>query len=191
MNMANMAEISTNAESFKNFHRSLCERFGYTHDELYWWRDLVSLEEHIAKVMHDPSAPHVQAIRLERDEADRRAGAAERELANERKSAETSASWVSKAKAQWGVNDNTSFDVVWEQAMAMKSNQKTVTSLATAAQEMTAAVGPFVTLLKNAANAENGLLPAYGSIDAVIAVRDLRKLADADEKLQLSTVKCI
>lgn len=33
---------------FKNFHRSLCARFGYTHDEQFWWRDLVSLEEHIA-----------------------------------------------------------------------------------------------------------------------------------------------
>lgn len=35
--------------AFKNFHRSLCARFGYTHDPEYWWRDLVSLEEHIAK----------------------------------------------------------------------------------------------------------------------------------------------
>jgi hypothetical protein len=33
---------------FKAFHASLCRRFGYTHDDQYWWRDLVSLEEHIA-----------------------------------------------------------------------------------------------------------------------------------------------
>lgn len=33
---------------FKSFHRSLCKRFGYPHDEKDWWRDLVSLEEHIA-----------------------------------------------------------------------------------------------------------------------------------------------
>lgn len=33
---------------FKNFHRSLCARFGYVHDEVYWFRDQVSLEEHIA-----------------------------------------------------------------------------------------------------------------------------------------------
>lgn len=39
----------TPLDSFKNFHRSLCERFGYTHDPQYWWRDLVSLEEHIAQ----------------------------------------------------------------------------------------------------------------------------------------------
>lgn len=34
--------------SFKNFHRSLCERFGYFHDEIDWQRDQASLEEHIA-----------------------------------------------------------------------------------------------------------------------------------------------
>ena len=34
--------------SFKNFHRSLCARFGYTHDEKDWFRDQVSLEEHVA-----------------------------------------------------------------------------------------------------------------------------------------------
>lgn len=38
----------TDTASFKNFHRSLCERFSYVHDEKFWWRDLCSLEEHIA-----------------------------------------------------------------------------------------------------------------------------------------------
>lgn len=33
---------------FKNFHRQLCERFGYTHDEKDWRRDQVSLIEFIA-----------------------------------------------------------------------------------------------------------------------------------------------
>lgn len=35
--------------SFKNFHYRLCERFGYSHDEVDWDRDLASLEEWIAK----------------------------------------------------------------------------------------------------------------------------------------------
>lgn len=35
--------------AFKNFHRNLCERFGYGHDELDWLRDQVSLIEHIAE----------------------------------------------------------------------------------------------------------------------------------------------
>lgn len=34
--------------SFKNFHRNLCKRFGYGHDDHDWQRDLASLEEHIA-----------------------------------------------------------------------------------------------------------------------------------------------
>jgi hypothetical protein len=33
---------------FKNFHRSLCERFSYSHDDADWRRDQVSLREHIA-----------------------------------------------------------------------------------------------------------------------------------------------
>jgi hypothetical protein len=37
--------------SFKNFHRMLCDRFGYTHDEIDWRRDQVSLCEHIAKML--------------------------------------------------------------------------------------------------------------------------------------------
>lgn len=39
----------TGTAAFKNFHSNLCKRFGYTHDEQLWWRDLVSLEEWIAK----------------------------------------------------------------------------------------------------------------------------------------------
>ncbi|KAH0435495.1 hypothetical protein A8H39_01530 [Paraburkholderia fungorum] len=34
---------------FKNFHRLLCERFGYLHDEVDWKRDQISLIEWIAK----------------------------------------------------------------------------------------------------------------------------------------------
>jgi hypothetical protein len=33
--------------AFKNFHRLLCNRFGYVHDEVHWERDLLSLIEHI------------------------------------------------------------------------------------------------------------------------------------------------
>lgn len=40
---------------FKNFHRSLCERFGYTHDKRDWKRDQVSLEEHIAALSRQPA----------------------------------------------------------------------------------------------------------------------------------------
>jgi len=36
---------------FENFHRSLCERFGYMHDPVDWKRDQVSLIEHIASLI--------------------------------------------------------------------------------------------------------------------------------------------
>jgi hypothetical protein len=41
--------LRDDAHSFKNFHRVLCERFDYTHDEKDWRRDQVSLIEWIAK----------------------------------------------------------------------------------------------------------------------------------------------
>lgn len=41
--------------SFKNFHRLLCERFGYGHDDVDWERDQLSLIEWIAKrAAHEP-----------------------------------------------------------------------------------------------------------------------------------------
>lgn len=39
----------------KVLHASLCRRFGYVHDERNWYRDLVSLEEHIAKLIPQKS----------------------------------------------------------------------------------------------------------------------------------------
>lgn len=38
------AELADTSQSFKNFHRRLCERFGYHHDEKDWRRDQLSLE---------------------------------------------------------------------------------------------------------------------------------------------------
>lgn len=42
---------------FKNFHESLCKRFGYQHDPADWRRDLMSLEEHIAKLLRPEIIP--------------------------------------------------------------------------------------------------------------------------------------
>ncbi len=44
--------LRADAAAFKNFHRSLCARFSYAHDEKDWRRDQVSLEEHIARHSH-------------------------------------------------------------------------------------------------------------------------------------------
>lgn len=42
-------------KAFKNFHGQLCERFGFQHDPVDWWRDQVSLEEHIAQLVKHPA----------------------------------------------------------------------------------------------------------------------------------------
>jgi hypothetical protein len=45
------------AHAFKNFHRLLCERFGYSHDEKDWRRDQLSLIEFIAAKVAVGAAP--------------------------------------------------------------------------------------------------------------------------------------
>lgn len=47
----------TDAAAFKNFHRALCGRFNYTHDDQFWWRDQVSLIEHIAASVPQLAVP--------------------------------------------------------------------------------------------------------------------------------------
>ena len=59
---------ATGRAAFKNFHRRLCERFSYTHDEEFWWRDLISLEEHIAK--QTEQQPTLWARQCDLDEPD-------------------------------------------------------------------------------------------------------------------------
>lgn len=49
-NPAQVTEATEDRRQFKNFHRLLCDRFGYTHDEKDWFRDQVSLIEHIAAI---------------------------------------------------------------------------------------------------------------------------------------------
>lgn len=54
-------------------------------------------------------------------EADRRAGEAERKYAYEAESALKRADWFRNAKAQWGSSNNVSFDVIWDECLALKS----------------------------------------------------------------------
>lgn len=60
----------------------------------------------------------VSALIHERDEADRRAGAAERLNAHLEKSASLTRSWLDEAKRAAGYSANVSFDVVWAEALA-------------------------------------------------------------------------
>lgn len=61
-----------------------------------------------------------QGQREEIREADRRAGEAERHLAWEKESNRCHAEWLREAKKTWGVDDYTSFDVIWEECLALK-----------------------------------------------------------------------
>lgn len=62
--------------AFKNFHRLLCERFGYGHDEKDWRRDQLSLIEFIAAKAQAPApAPdHVPAGKEVEDAVDAKLG---------------------------------------------------------------------------------------------------------------------
>lgn len=64
--------------TFKNFHRSICERFGYYHDDIDWQRDQVSLEEHIATQFNHVSAENT-ALRGQVEALQRGAGTLQEE----------------------------------------------------------------------------------------------------------------
>lgn len=72
--MTDITEQKKQAEAgFKNFHRSLCERFGYYHDEIDWQRDQVSLEDHIATQFSHVNAENA-ALRGQVESLQRAAG---------------------------------------------------------------------------------------------------------------------
>lgn len=58
------------------------------------------------------------------DEADRRAGAAERKMESLRDSANARKSWLSRAKKEAGYDDSVSFDKVWKEALAALLRQR-------------------------------------------------------------------
>lgn len=60
----------------------------------------------------------VERLAKERDEADRRAGAAERQMESLEDAAIKRRHWLSEAKRQAGYHDNVSFDVVWAETLA-------------------------------------------------------------------------
>ncbi|MDI2590004.1 hypothetical protein POF45_00970 [Pseudomonas sp. 681] len=68
-----VANCDQHKADFKNFHRSLCARFGYFHDDIDWQRDQVSLEEHIATQFSHVSAENA-ALRSQLETVQREAG---------------------------------------------------------------------------------------------------------------------
>ena len=63
----------------------------------------------------------LERVTKERDDADRRAGAANREVEDLQDSQHRRTRWLDTAKEQWGVHHNISFDVVWDEALKNKS----------------------------------------------------------------------
>ncbi len=59
----------------------------------------------------------IHALTAERDEADRRAGAAERQIERFREQDYKHTLWNDKAKAEAGYPRNTSFDIVWKETL--------------------------------------------------------------------------
>lgn len=68
----------------------------------------------------EPACKAIAALQAERDEADRRAGAAERSAAAFHEDNQRFEQVRRRMKAQWGVHNNVSFDVVWQQALDAK-----------------------------------------------------------------------
>ena len=66
-----------------------------------------------------------EALRSERDEADRRAGAAERQLADRNDNIMRREQWLRSAKEQRGYDRNTSFDRVWAETCTLADRART------------------------------------------------------------------
>jgi len=65
----------------------------------------------------------IAELQAERDDADRRAGAAERSAAAFHEVTQRFEQVRRRMKEQWGVHDNVSFDLVWQQALDAKQAQ--------------------------------------------------------------------
>lgn len=65
MLLAYAERLRQDNHEFKNFHRLLCERFGYTHDSTDWRRDQLSLIEHIAERLEGDEREARDAARYE------------------------------------------------------------------------------------------------------------------------------
>lgn len=57
-------------------------------------------------------------------EADRRAGEAEIKLEQEAHNKTVRDAWMTRAKKQWGVDDNVSFDVVWAECLRLRTQSQ-------------------------------------------------------------------
>ena len=102
-------------------------------------------------------ADHIASLEAERDEADRRAGAAEREMQTLKDTIARLNSVRSKQKRDWGVDDNTSFDVIWNEALALKAQLSQAKKELTTQTNRAAAAEQQVTALTQRLDTANAL----------------------------------
>lgn len=95
----------------------LNERDDRTSPEEYPEMCLINHEEFVG-FCEEHAAGRLATLKLERDEADRRAGAAERRNAELLDSASKRGNWFRQAKRAAGYHENVSFDVVWAAALS-------------------------------------------------------------------------
>ena len=112
----------------------------------------------------------VEDLIRERDEADRRAGAAERDMERLKESAAARAQWLSRAKGQRGYDDHISFDHVWKDTCEAADASGRLTADLAASQETIAEMLRAMEALCTAYAACNGEdHPAYVQAIGVMA----------------------
>lgn len=97
---------------YVNELRGLVEVLKMTEDGAHFHgKDLRDLTRNISKTLEA-----IDELTEERDEADRRAGAAERQLERYRDWERKHKLWLTEAKESLGYTDRMSFDIVWAEA---------------------------------------------------------------------------
>lgn len=111
---------------YRRTARSLLDRAGLL-------KQIRALEARAREIAaeRDEARAAIASAEAERDEADRRAGAAERRSANLEKSDVLRSQWLARAKRERGYPDATSFDTVWaetcaaaDRALALESQEQ-------------------------------------------------------------------
>jgi len=111
-----IAKIMTQAQAFASSWALVGSRFASS-DQL----DRAEGEKKELRRMVCELIAERDALSVERDEADRRAGAADRNRASVQQELSGLKDMRRRMKRDWGVDDSVSFDVVWAEAMSMRA----------------------------------------------------------------------
>jgi len=87
-------------------------------------QQLMNFAAAIARRVEDHAVAELTQFRTDLAEADRRAGAAERQRQSDRDDVVRLARVTAQMKDQWGVSQNVSFDRVWDDALALQKQAR-------------------------------------------------------------------